>query len=171
MPIATLIKLVILSGASAPFSFPPRLLRRADAQSKDLLVPGLATFETRVRKYPSTLGEPSDPEASVSVHSMNRCSPEYLPGLEPRETWGTHILDGSPVKKRERRPQTRGHPPHTRKFFEPRPGCTRPARQIVISSTLIVMFGVFMNTFCHFSTYFLEKAGSSPDLYLSRMAV
>jgi hypothetical protein len=22
---------------------------------------------------------------------MNRCSPEYLPGLEPRETWGTRL--------------------------------------------------------------------------------
>ena len=40
---------------------------------------------------PFTLGEPSAPEASVSVPSMNRCSPEYLPGLESRETWGTRL--------------------------------------------------------------------------------
>ena len=34
---------------------------------------------------PFTLGEPTDPEASVSVHSINLRSPEYLPGLELRE--------------------------------------------------------------------------------------
>ena len=25
---------------------------------------------------------------------MNRCSPEYLPGLEPRKTWGTRLSLG-----------------------------------------------------------------------------
>lgn len=41
---------------------------------------------------PFTLEEPPDPEPSVSVHSVNRCRPEYLPGLGPRETWGTRQL-------------------------------------------------------------------------------
>ena len=54
-------------------------------------MPGLATFETRVRKNPS-LGR------AVRSRSFSLCTfhesvqHRILPGLEARETWGTWLL-------------------------------------------------------------------------------
>src|SRR5208283_528919 len=100
-----LISLVILSGASAPLLF-RRVLCGGRTRSRRAcpelaegtcgcpgacpeLVEGSRDVRDPGEEGAFTLGEPSDPRPSVSVHSINRCSPEYLPSPDPRETWAT----------------------------------------------------------------------------------